>query len=206
MNEIQDSGINQLLTRRLTITDGPAPASTLAPEVMPVILVAPPSQEDYLFRGDILCGGGGDIPAVVAEHNCISVYNPAASALFALIDEVMLVCGTAATFPAGISPLAGPLGGTLIASGYRDGRLAPSTTLTQTQCGLYKGSSGVTPFGTHGKQVAFWRLPADTILVNRPQIVIPPGYRFDVWCNTTNLAWHASIFWRERRAQPSELV
>ncbi len=205
MNEIQDSGISQGIVRRLNIVDVAAPAPSLAPEVFPVYLVAPPSVEDSWLRSELICSGGVETAAVLAEYSATSVLNPATSGILAIIDEIVLTVQVGVGFVDGIVPTSAVLGGTLVASGARDGRLTPSTTTTQTQCGLYKGGGGAQSFAASGKALAQYFFPAAGTQIISLGYVIPPGYRYDIWCNTTNQLFIATIRWRERRAQPSEL-
>lgn len=204
MNEIQDSGVNELLVRRFNIVDSPGPASTLAPEVMPVVLIAQPSEEEEYLRGVRIAAARAEVGAVVAQYPGIRLANPTGSRTLVIVDDVFL-CGLAASqsLDLGIVPITTPLNATVTGSGSRDSRIAPSTTPQQTVAAMSVGNGAATAFATVGKEM--FRVSSVLSVLLPIGIVLAPGFSFDMWGLGTGLGFIASIRWRERRAQPSEL-
>lgn len=203
MNGINDWGINQFLQRRLNITDSPAPAGTLAPEVMPVLQVAPPSQDDDFLRGVRRCGGATGIAALAANFSIITLFNPTGSGILVLVDELILNSGSAGTnIECYIERVQLPTMATQ-GSAVRDSRWGLGAT--RTAAILAGGQTATAPniawiwFGRFAQSGIF---PPSSYNIGA---VLTPGSMLILYPSLVNVAINATIFWRERIAQPSEL-
>lgn len=203
MNGINDWGINQFLQRRLNITDAPAPASTLAPEVMPVVQVMPPSQEDAFLRGERLCAAATAVGALAANYSVVTLFNPVGSGILVLVDDVILNSGsTTFSMLCYLERVQLPTFATQ-GSGVRDSRWGLATN--RSAAVFAAGQTATAP------NIAW-------IYFARPQVVaglapsrynlgcvLTPGTMLLLFPEIVNASQNSTIFWRERPAQPSEL-
>lgn len=206
MNGINDSGINQFLQRRLNVTDSPAPASTLAPEVMPVILAKEPNIEDYYLRGERLCSTWGVATGGVGTYGVWRLHNPANSGTLVILEKYnwFLAAGASSLYSGlGAGGALAP-SGSLVALGSvaLDTRFRASSTNLQTVA-IAQSDTLAVPAFTAGP---IWTRSSDSVnLYKHAPIVLAPGYCVDWWTAGTNVTFVLSLFWRERAAQPSEL-
>jgi hypothetical protein len=210
MNGIQDPGLNQLLTRRLNITDGPAPAGTLAPEIMPVMLVVPPRREDDFIRGEFNVTTEVKVAPVALKYGILRLYNPAASGVIAVIKRIRWYSSTntqemKATILAGASVLPEDdmnFNPTIAL----DTRIRPQSGVNfATALGCEAGAMAVPP----GLALfSFCHLYMNTSGPMQPVdigAVLTPGYAIDFWNASVAQQFLINVWWRERKAQPSEL-
>lgn len=204
MNTIQDWGINNLLTRRLNITDSPGPASTLAPEVMPVLQVKAPEEADRYLIGEKRCGNWAVVSGGVGSFGVYRIYNPTGSGTIVTVDWLSLRFFTSAAS----AYCAIGLGGALTTTPTYPGSVALDTRYRATGAGLQSVAQTVwdvvaaAPF----TQVLYRLYDEVTRVPTRIDAVLAPGYAFDVWPVATNQSIAVNLSWRERAAQPSELV
>jgi len=205
MNGINDGGINQFLQRRLNVTDTPAPASTLAPEVMPVIEVQPPSQEDHFLRGTRICGQGMNQAAVAANYSVVILENPANSRAIVLLDWILLNTSATDGFvdcylenSANSIPGIGAVG-----TGVLDGRWGLGTNRSFA---IFR--AGLDPVAPAISWITFARLRwngGNPYEVRLP-ITLSPGRVAMFRTDGVNQRLSMSLVWRERPGQPSELA
>jgi len=201
---INEGGGNQFLARRFNITDAFSPASTLAPEVMPVVQVYPPSQEDDYLRGTRRCGASGRQQAVAANYAVATLSNPAGSGILVMLDEI-LVNDTAngMAIEHYLERVALPAMGA-VGSGVKDSRWPLPSSRTQARFGI-----GVTPTAPNIAWIYFSRTMFWTNtppIIQNAGIVIAPGSMYIAYVSFVNYTLDITLSWRERVAQPSELV
>lgn len=206
MNGINDFSLNQYLQRRLNIADSPAPASTLAPEIMPVLLAIPPSPEDLYLRGERLCAVTGVKAAVALEYSIATLSNPTGSNILLMLDRIVYNTGTNGVYfdhylERTNLPSMGAVNGSV-----RDARWPLATGGARRHAAAFGcGSSATAPHINWGLLFQ-WKWIAGQPQTFNPEVVIPPGAMFIVYTNVVNSDLNIALFWRERPAQPSELV
>lgn len=205
MNEINDSAINDFLKRRLNIADNPAPASTLAPEVMPVFQIQPPSQEDDFLRGMRRCGASSIQVADALNYSVAVLQNPATSNLLVMLDEVFITRMTDTAFTLHYVEL----------DTFIPGIGSFGTTSLDSRWPLRSGfrsaaifRSGLTTVAPHISWVQWAAI--DYFASNAPQklnpgVTLRPGTMYVIYTNGLNLPLGVALRWRERPYQPSEL-
>lgn len=205
-NEINDGGINSLLVRRLNVVDTPAPAGTVAPEVFPTFNVAPPSLEDDYLRGVFLAGGVAHQPGAAGQYANIRLANLPGSGIITIVDRILVNAGSNGAILAGVSTTTTPFAN-VRQSGMRDARIRPFSTARGT-LSVLSSETNISPpvSAVNSKLLAAW-LQATTVL-NQVEIgvVLPPGTSWEIGINDVNVYLFITVFFRERRAQPSELV
>lgn len=91
-NEIDESGLNSILVRRLGMQVG-SPAPTVAPEIMPMLALENDRPEWGWPKGEMRCSGFFETSAVVGQWSLINFLNPTSSGVIAVIDHVSNVTG-----------------------------------------------------------------------------------------------------------------
>lgn len=203
-NIIQDSGVNSQLARRLNTISGPA--SSLAPEVMPVVLAAEYTAEQNFWAGVGLRATRVTTPLDAANFSGFRLRNPAGSRTLIVVERVYIGKPTAQSVQMGVTPADTNLS-SVSASGSRDTRTPPTTATQQSTAIASVGIAGTPTFTTSGK-VLF--LSPGFVAVNAErwdvEVVLAPGTSFEMWSNAVNQNFQTTVLWRERTAQPSELV
>jgi len=201
---INDYGVNQFLARRLNITDTLAPASTLAPEVMPVLDVLPPSQEDAYLRGERLCGAGYSVSASVGNYSVATLLNPANSGILVMLDQIT----NNAVTPSGYLdhyiervnlPTLGAVNGSVL-----DTRWPLTTAGARRHQAIF--AIGNTPTAPNINWAPFFetRYATGQPNVYPVRAVIAPGSMYICYTTGLNVDLALHLFWRERPSQPSE--
>lgn len=207
MNLIQDYGVNEFLARRLNITDSPAPANTLAPEVMPVILGVPPRYEDDFLRGERRAMSEGDCQGGVATYGVFRIYNPTFSRTIVIVERVLAHSYTAGSFiyaGLGVAQSYGTVDMAGAGTTLCDTRFGATATNAETVAIAEKGFT--TPAFVGGP--ILFRLRSQVDMVIPPLdlgVVLAPGYALDFWTAATETGMQINLWFRERPAQPSEL-
>jgi len=204
---INDYGVNAFLARRLNINDTPAPASSLAPELMPVVLALPPSQEDRYLRGERLCGAVFSTSPLGANYSVATLQNPANSGMIVCVDAYILsnlLTNSSINFYLEKNNLPSL---TQITTGVLDSRWNRSVGGTLRTFAVAR--VGVTTTAPNAAWVPFWAqgwTTGNTRLRNNLECVIEPGAMLIIYTADANSVLDISLLWRERPAQPSELV
>lgn len=206
MNGINDSGPNQFLQRRLNIADSPAPASTLAPEIMPIIDALPESQEAKYLRGERLCGVTLEQADVLGEYAVCTLSNPANSRALVMVDSVRVnfttTTGLVKMYLEKVSlPTMGAVG-----TAVRDSRWGPLTGSNRTLAIAANGSTAVAPNIAWVPFDEIRWVTTDPSVTHPLSLVIEPGAMLVLYTNGTGQPLFVTLSWRERNAQPSELV
>lgn len=205
MNQIQDFGINELLSRRLNITDSPAPASTLAPEVMPVFSVSPPRAEDDFLRRERFASSWASCIGGVAAYGIARLYNPAGTRTLVVVDKVYFRHVDASRIFMSVQ-IAGTLGVGADINGTTlwDTRYGATATNQQTVA-ICEDFAIAAPPGLNGPILYGFVGAANTSREIKTGIVLAPGYSLDVFTSAVNLEFEVDFEFHERAVQPSEL-
>jgi len=198
-NQIGEFGYNELLARRLT-TPGGSVAGGVAPEIFPVLNIQGDTPELAWLKGESLCGVG-TTQAAGAGNTALLLTNPANSRGIITIEGFQ-VEPAAGGWIALVS--AAELSGAIATNaGFRDSRAwGPTATVPVTR-----------PFGvvTRDNAGGLSTIPAAmrsslTTWVDFKAVLLP-GRNFTLQLLTIATAMtNATIHWRERKAQPGELV
>lgn len=201
MTLIQDAGINQVLSRRLNITDTPAPAGTLAPEVMPVFSVSPPRIEEDYLRGETSYKTYSNVTSGIGLQPLFQLRNPTGSRTLIVVERVFLVQGAAGQSCYLNIQAGAALGLTQVATYGMDTRRAPNATGFNSVA-LCEAGGVVAP----GLTAVFARYYSTFINYIPVNVILSPGWAFQCYGPAANTSFEIDIEWRERSAQPSELV
>jgi hypothetical protein len=86
-NEIDEGGLNAILTTRLGMPGG-APAPSLAPEIMPQLVLESDRPEWGWPKGEMRCAGYFTVPAAAGVNSYVQFYNPPSSNSIVVIDYI----------------------------------------------------------------------------------------------------------------------
>lgn len=193
-NEIDEGGLNAVLTRRLGMPGG-SPAPSLAPEIMPQLVLESDRPEWGWLKGEMRCSGYFYAGAVAGQYAYIQFYNPPSSQSIITIDYVenidandILVQRSAASILAAGSTLYG---------GVNDLRFRFRTMQLQTTT----VNSAVFP----ASQGTFCSLSSILHPFNGA-IVLPPDSLAIITAADVNHNIACNVRWYERIAQSGELV
>lgn len=200
MNDIQDFGVAEQLSRRLNIVDTASPAPSLAPEVFAVVQVAPPSAEDEYLRGFLIESTSGFAPPVALQYTHVRLANLPSSGNLVIVDKVHVYSG--ADCQLGIGDVTTQLGN-VNDSTIRDGRITPVASIVRQTQAVVSYESNISPMTSYAKRVAL--LPSTFPIQLDIAVVLRPGTSFEIATVDVNGSFYFNIFFRERRAQPSEL-
>jgi len=194
-NEIQEGGLNQVLTRRLDIK-GDVPSPTVTPEIAPSLVLENDRVEWGWLKGERICGRDATQSAVAGQFSSIQLTNPVGSLVIITIERIQNY--TAAVNAISRAQLldGGLVGWSAITSAVMDTRWAAESTSLQVS--RTANVAGPSTFA------AFARLNGNNDALTQP-IVISPGNSIMIVGTAVNTAIGVGIFWRERTAQYSEL-
>lgn len=198
--QISESGLGQLLTKRLT-TPGNAVAPAVAPELMPMIGLEVDRPEWGFLKGELRYGAYVSVAAAGAgQYARIYLRNPSDSRLIITLEQ----------FSPGAST------GVLLATFFPDGLITP-TLATQTRGrprdtrqrrgaasgALVEYGTDGTPDPSAGAFTVHYQLTTEYF---KQPIVIAPGGALEMLYQVVNTAINVVLQWRERPAEPGELV
>lgn len=193
-NEIDEGGLNGILTRRLGMPGG-SPAPSLAPEIMPDMTLENDRPEWGWLKGEMHCSGNVLVAAVALNHGVVEFVNPTGSntiATFTRFDN----CGGNDLWISRAA-LSTAVCTTLVYSGVSDTRFTFRTYQTQIKTGanpVYPSNQGIFAF-----------LGGNPHLFDAP-LILTPGQMFRVYGDSTNSPLHFNFSFYERIAQSGELV
>jgi len=205
MNGINEFGVNEFLSRRLNINDSPGPAGTLAPEVMPVLQVMPPSTEDDFLRGVRRCAAGDNISGVALEYGTAVLENPAGSDTLIMLDQVIISrMENGLTTLHFVESTAFMPGVGARGTAIRDSRW--NGTASSRSTAVFR--MGTTATAPHISWT--YALTPDWYAAASPQyfdmgVVLKPSTCYIIYTAAVANALGVQFLWRERPAQPSEL-
>lgn len=110
LNEILGAAAryNQLLTRKFNITGG-APAPQLTPEIG-CELALDPGPEGRVLASELLCSGRGATTGAAANSGSCELANPAGSNLLTVVEQIIVISGSAVTLGIDVGVLTVPIG------------------------------------------------------------------------------------------------
>jgi len=204
-NGINDSALNQFLQRRLNITDSPAPAGSLAPEIFPVIQALAPSEDDHFLQGTRMCGAKCQVAAVAANYSGLILQNPTGSGMIVCVDELVLgVGGNGVMIHQFVEAVATMPGLGALGAGVRDSRWG--VTAATRSAAIFRAGNDPAAIPLSWIDVGeISTYTANLPVIFRPEVVLAPGSFYTARNVSVNQIFYASLKWRERRAQPSEL-
>lgn len=193
-NEIDEGGLNAILTRRLGMPGG-SPAPSLAPEIMPQMVLENDRPEWGWLKGEMRCAGSFFSAALIGNRSMVQLYNPPSSQSIVTIDYIENITGNdIEVHRAAVSQLIG--GGSTLYAGVCDLRFRFRTMQLQTtshQAGMV------------ATQGTFAYLNS-TLHPFEGDIIMPPNSLVFVTAASDNQAIEFNIRWYERVAQSGELV
>lgn len=86
-NEIDEGGLNAILTTRLGMPGG-APAPSLAPEIMPQLVLENDRPEWGWAKGEMRCAGFFEVAPSAGNFSFVQFYNPPSSNSIITIDYI----------------------------------------------------------------------------------------------------------------------
>jgi len=196
-DNIGEYGLGQALARRLT-TPGGAVAPTVAPELFPVICLENDRPEMIHLANGGLYGRRLFISAVVGQYGMAQLYIPSNRNTIAVVENIRSVnAATSIVIARGVGISAGLGGWTGQTTASRDfrARQEGSGAILETNANV------ATP--TVYAQIDV--LETINHELNSP-VVIVPGTALLIWGAVANAIVSFSIQWRERMAQPGELL
>ena len=195
-NEIDEGGLNAILTRRLGMPGG-SPAPSLAPEIMPQMVLENDRPEWGWLKGEMLCAASGFEAALLGNRSYYEFVNPTTSQSIITIDYVENI--TANDLIVARAAFSTALGGTTENAGVCDLRFRFRTNQMQ----LFRGQALAAALTTQG---TFAVLSENSLHPFTGAIIMPPGSLVRIFGVTDNSAIAFNIRWYERIAQSGELV
>lgn len=197
--------LNLILSKRLDIGNAPAPFS--ASEIFPTIALEVDRPEWKWLGNERLCTGAATDPAVAGQYSNVGLANPADSGAIIVLERLYIAntIGTHADFRIQLDPdaLAFDTGG---AGFIRDSRAGWNVSGAGTGGAI--GQVGTrTNISRPGFLATFVHLAnGGNSMQLDDQWIIHPGNRLWISAPGANNICQAAFFWRERRAQPGELI
>lgn len=193
-NEINEGGLNQVLSRRLGMQGG-APASACAPEVFPTLTLENDRPEWGYLKGERLCSTQLFRAAVAGQFSSVQMYLPANSNTIAVVTKLQVLNANQSL----VSRLTGISGGigpwTAQGTATRDFRWAANRTsvIVETIANVAQpANTALALFNFNAQELA-------------DPIVIVPGTALAVIGNVVNQAVSVNVAWYERPVLPGEL-
>lgn len=192
-NEIDEGGLNGILTRRLGMPGG-SPAPSLAPEIMPQLVLENDRPEWGWPKGEMLVSGNFYQSAVALQLSFVEFINPATSNTIATIRNVTNIGATSfAITRAAFSTAAGV---TVLYGGVADLRYTfrSHSILVRTGSAAAVSNQGIF-YGMTSTAPPF-----------TGSIILPPGSLVRCVGIAANTTIDFNLTWYERQAQAGELV
>jgi len=201
-NQIGESGLNEIITRRLT-TPGGSAAPAVAPEIFPVLVLESDRPEWGVLKGENPFAVSR-VAAAPGVGNFLThaLVNPTGSGVIVVVKRLAAVAGTGLV-RVGVAENgtygAGGVQGIGIPTDSRISAFAGAVFTRRSASSLTEliGAGAVTPS-------PLWFGEATTNL-DIP-FILKPGWGMFVATNSSNTALTTNIFWTERKAQPGELA
>lgn len=193
-NEIDEGGLNAILTTRLGMPGG-SPAPSLAPEIMPQLVLENDRPEWGWAKGEMRCSGYFDVAAGGAGvFGYVQFYNPPTSNSIVTIDYIENIeANDLVVYRAATSVLAA---GTQVYAGVSDTRFRFRTMQLQT--------STVTAAASPANQGIFCYLNQN-LHPFTGSIILKPDSLLIAFGAASNSRVSLNLRWYERVAQQGEL-
>ena len=202
INQIQGGRWDNLLRRLFPIKDRSI-APIMASELVGQVVVQEWSTELYKLRGDNLAAALASRSAVAAEFAHIVIRNPANSGNLVILEQVWVAVSTAMLV---IMAREGPalvVGFAAVATTFRDSRAGTATAIGETVATVSTLSNAA---GQGGNGFAVVPIPASPGVQFDLPLVLAPGSGLIIRGATANSTLRLTLLWRERVAEPSELI
>lgn len=196
-NEINDYSLNSVLIRRLGMVQAAA-APAVAPEVFPVMTLESDRPEWGWLKGEQLNGRFMSVGAVAGQFSMVQMYLPSTSQQVVVIENITNT-GTAQLAIFRIIGIGGGLGGW-------SGRTVANrdTRWVGDRTGLVVETNQNAALPARYPDIAV--LPGSIAARFEAPLIITPGRGFCIATASVNQIISANVNWRERVAQPGELV
>lgn len=196
--ELNQSRYDQLL-RRVGDLKGPgSKVSTALEDVFPTLDVESNRGELQLLSGMRLCVGALSLAPVALNSNRIQVFNPVASGVIAAVTTVLVSSDTSINIRIATTAIALTTGSGVEV--FRDRRLGVTSRPT---CQIRQDATvALTDANFNIALLAGETLP---ITDENDVGILPPGSGLEVGTSVVNVRLTATILWRERTVEPSEI-
>ena len=201
INQIQGGRWDKFLRRLLPIKDRSV-APILASELVGQIVVQEWEPEFFWLRDDYLATGSARQSSVAAEISHCKLRNPDNSGNLVVLEELWI--RTAADMLVDLAHSSVTIAGFVNqATAFRDLRKSALTAVDST---VGQVSINSDPVALGGGAIA--RLAIETLLSKEVKfpVILPPGSELIVRGLTVNVGLNVTFIWRERIAEPSELL
>lgn len=194
-NEIQESGLNQILTRRLDIK-GDVPAPAIVPEIGPQLVLENDRPEWGFLKGERLAARWVSVAAVAAQFGAVQLYLPPASREVVTIQRITFLNANSVSLAEATVIDGGLVGWVGTATQVRDFRWPASATAL-----VISTTTNVAQPSNFGVLAQAATSQAEIV----EPIIITPGQSLMIYANVVNQALAMNIYWRERVGTASEL-
>jgi len=195
-NGVGESGLSQLLTKRLT-TPGGSDAPAVAPELFPVLALENDRPEWGYLKGEGHYAVYIAVGAVAAEYGMAQLYLPTTARTIAVVTEISSPDALAKN----VGMATGISGGI---AGWAAGTTLNMDSRRRGQGGavLYENNTDVAQPAVHGR-AAQLTVAGQSV---RGPFILAPGGCLMIYSVTVNQSMLANVRWYERPAEPGELV
>jgi len=194
-NEIDEGGLNGILSRRLGMPGG-SPAPSLAPEIMPQLVLESDRPEWGWLKGEMRCAGHFFEGPVAAQRSYYEFVNPASSNSIITIDQIENV--TNQDLIIARAAFTSALGGVSSYAGVSDLRFR----FRSHQMQITSGNAAAASLSTQG----IFTLLTGNVHGFTGSIVMPPASLVRIFADLDNTAIGFNLRFYERVAQSGELV
>jgi len=195
---IQQNRWDQLLRRAADLKGPGSKVNDALSELFPTFDVEHLPAELYRLAGTSLGFGGGEIIGAAGERPRANIFNPAGSGKLITVTSFIIGASLLSRARFGITTV--PIA-RISTEFLRDTRDAPPTTTTGQ---IQQVSSAALAPGTN----QFWLINDTSMHIREDNgiAVLAPGSGLEMGLQTLASTMNYTFFWRERVAEPSELV
>lgn len=197
-NELLAARFNEGLTALLGLGEQEG-VRTVAPEVMPVVMMEGERPEHSYLKQERLAIGSVSGPADAANFTYVQLANPTGSNVILTLEQVIVQASVAATLFFGTTTT---LLATAVGSGVRDSRWGTPAAPQQPTGSVRTApnASGALIGGALGRYLVAANAPIALAI----PFVISPGFQFSINPAAINILVNATFVWRERAMLPEE--
>lgn len=202
VNQIQGGRWDTFLRRLFPIKDRSV-APVMASELVGQVMVQEWSTELYKLRGDNLAVALASRSAVAAEFAHVNIRNPNDSGNLVIIEQIWVATSSNMLISMAREGTSLVVGFSPVATSFRDSRSGTATAIGETVATVNTLSDAA---GLGGTGVAVFPVLATTLTQLDFPLVLAPGSGLILRGNTVNITLRCCFIWRERVAEPSELI
>jgi len=202
VNQIQGGRWDTFIRRLLPIKDRSI-APIFASELVGQVVVQEWEPEFYKLRDENLCIGLAAQAGVAAEFTHVKLRNPIGSGNLVVLEEVWFRPAAGVSIEMAQVISVATVGFTNQATAFRDMRAGglPGVGVTVAQVSI---ETNVAPLG--GTAIARLQPLATDTMRLKLTMVLPPNSEIIFRALTVNVGMQVTFLWRERGAEPSELL